>query len=1675
MTFSGTVGGTITQSGTDTDLSGLSAVAGVVITTVDIRTIYYIGATQFVYDILTINPRTEMLVIGPDAAKNNNGTFRAAGAGSSLTIGSSDTINGEKIGTNSPAIIIDTLATTAWNNASDAGLRIRYGAFNWYEGTILSRALMSVEIASYIGPFATFESLEVITEGIQFQVRHANAQVDGLTLVGREVLDGGTSDEIKLITYQLMNYDPKVILIGSGGINYEGTVFGFSVRDVSSKKSLKGVNVWSSSGRGEFQRSINSAEGSGLIVVSHNNTASHARGCVEGRQELTLTVKDTDAVAIPSAKIYMIDADNGLRENFTLESINYVDDRTYSGTADGSGEWAYTTDGGVLVFVVVNNTTTLGPVNDSGVMAKDRRSHSNDLTDTFDFNVYVYGKLPAVAKISLQGAGGTTADATLLENLIITEAVKATVDAYTTIDTAAEVYDRAAAYLDDNWGTYTELIIGRAGLQIDLVTALASVIVVDSAAASVFDFNGTDTITCKSTTFTAGVSGGSATIQGATAIQDGVYNCDITYNSSATTLTNITCSGTLTLAAGTYSFVNCDIDTVAGTGVIINPDADTSIGTNAGPDVTINAVARTLTITGAENGSTIVIYEGGTQNVLEFTNSSSGDFSHVNTDSLATADFVVLKAGKNPIRVTGVTLVVGTVTQPVSQTDDIEYETPSGDVTLANYGTTWSYNTGTSRLDVVNTYTSTVRNAYSALMDLWIDSSDGVGENPAIRNVAFPIAPEGPKRFTFLGTAEFTATSLPVVSRAGFEYQSGNVYSGLTDRQLTGFAEQWAYQQSQGGAVVSDVGRLDRVVQTDTAPTYMTIKRLANGYRPSRLKLTDTFATLEADQYDFTLPAEALDEGAGTATGITFETGTFVVDGKTFSIRLTSDLSGSALIANLSAYRAGDPSTYFTYPEMVFPEASDYKTLRGFYEDDGTTKGVYVRTSGSIDHPDFLSFQADDGSVYAPPQPTDVTLTLNPGVSAVLVLDDTDSVIQYTDTESGTFNYTIPATASGTWKFISKTKGYGESIISKAADGVDVTFSALTPQDTQPDGSLMYQGTTSSLADSIAVPATPRLLIDIGNGAISPQIAYDTAEDELFTQDGLLYLYAGGGRTSLAVLPGGNYFFQGPDVRLRVRTLGDQSTLNAFAISEDGVVEDTTNGNVKFLSTTDADKIASHQGIVWVDPTSPYSGTSFPIGTLNQPVNNMPDAIYIADELGLRTLAFLTDTLIAQDVSNKVLQSGAGEVLVTLNGANDVSGSRFVNLRVTGDMNGSGDTTGEGITFVGSPTGIIGKYMQTKLATGTLTLDTTASEVHFEDCSSLVAGTDRPTVSMAGTTNCSLLVSGYNGGIEIQGCTDANNDISIRFNAGSVEFDASCTAGTAVVEGVGREVLDNSTGTFTINSDGYNPGVGATPADVWGYATRTLTAGTKDAEIDATLANTARVDGLIEDSGGDRFTQKALEQAGGTSPAELWSYATRSLTATTDANITQVAGVAVSNIDQFKADVSSLALQATVLAIKAQSDQMQFTAGNIHSDPQTVTPVDPATIWSYANRTLTAGTKDTEIDQINAKTAALPVDPSSEGTLTTGITAILAAITGLNDITAQQVWEYATRSLTEPVTLETATQAMIAQIQKLVECDEFFDETNNLLHRYERGTTTDLIPAKSVSGSQVDQDVTISQ
>jgi len=83
--------------------------------------------------------------------------------------------------------------------------------------------------------------------------------------------------------------------------------------------------------------------------------------------------------------------------------------------------------------------------------------------DFFDCYVFSYLHLPQQQELNLSGNGTLTQNWQLLDDSLITQTTKATVDAYTTITTAAQFYDRAKAWIYDNFAGQSAVLVTRSG------------------------------------------------------------------------------------------------------------------------------------------------------------------------------------------------------------------------------------------------------------------------------------------------------------------------------------------------------------------------------------------------------------------------------------------------------------------------------------------------------------------------------------------------------------------------------------------------------------------------------------------------------------------------------------------------------------------------------------------------------------------------------------------------------------------------------------------------------------------------------------------------------------------------------------------------------------------------------------------------------------------------------------------------------------------------------------------------------------------------------------------------------------------------------------------------------------------------------------------------------------
>jgi hypothetical protein len=224
---------------------------------------------------------------------------------------------------------------------------------------------------------------------------------------------------------------------------------------------------------------------------------------------------------------------------------------------------------------------------------------------------------------------------------------------------------------------------------------------------------------------------------------------------------------------------------------------------------------------------------------------------------------------------------------------------------------------------------------------------------------------------------------------------------------------------------------------------------------------------------------------------------------------------------------------------------------------------------------------------------------------------------------------------------------------------------------------------------------------------------------------------------------------------------------------------------------------SSFNGGVTYDPTSPYSGTAYPIGTPRQPVNNLTSAKFILNTRGFTTIFIVGNAVIDNDGDySSIVFIGESKTRseVTISSGANVTACEFYNCTINGTLDGNvrlKDCCVQDVTYVD---GYIEKCV---LGPGTITLSG-INTATFLDCWCGV-GTSHPTIDMGGTGSA-LIMRGYSGGIIVtnKSGTDA---VRIDLNSGHVVLTDTVTNGPIEIRGVGT-LDDSSTGSPTITTDG---------------------------------------------------------------------------------------------------------------------------------------------------------------------------------------------------------------------------------------------------------------------------------
>ena len=485
MTFS-LNGTTITQSGTDNDLSGLAALTGVTYSELsnknnDFRYLILPTSHKLVIEgDLTLDANTDSLVI-----PHTSGTFLCLdiAASGSLTITDQKSDGAHTLNYQKKALHILNQTDNHWNPANgvtiSGDLIMKGGAIiSSSHINFLANSSLTVEGDSLV---AVGDAASGSANLFRFGNSQADVSIDGLILQG-----GSNAFETARIA-QLDNYAPQ---FATEGIMSYGTVTLYGYNPQNCEKDFAFISS------GSFYIVYGMADKSPSASVHFDHASASGGGWVKIRKYLNLTLLDEKGAPVANAVSFLKDTDHGQRYN-KLEDLTA--DVTYLESSDANGLINHDL---LLANIQVGAGENVG--RDSAARVVDYRSKNNSHEYRMDTALFAYGYKPRLVNdIDLAGLAQSVDVALVLsEDSRITEPDPALVAAYSEITSAPQFYDAAKLWLVNNYEGQNQALVTIEGGD----TIIADYdIVIDANASTAFDFDGS-TITIKAQEFSGNLT-----------------------------------------------------------------------------------------------------------------------------------------------------------------------------------------------------------------------------------------------------------------------------------------------------------------------------------------------------------------------------------------------------------------------------------------------------------------------------------------------------------------------------------------------------------------------------------------------------------------------------------------------------------------------------------------------------------------------------------------------------------------------------------------------------------------------------------------------------------------------------------------------------------------------------------------------------------------------------------------------------------------------------------------------------------------------------------------------------------------------------------------------------------------------------------------------------------------
>jgi len=459
--------GTITQTDTDTDPTVFSGLDGVTITgNSEYKVVLFDGVKLIVNGTLTIPKYYRLYFINTSTVD-----FKING-----------TVNVDYFTTTGTGTVYHT---TPWvefgreskNSAGQQCLQVSgSGTLNWRGGSILADPVVLLQS----GADVLFNNSVIdSTNSNMFRIFTSNLTFEG------SLINIGKRTTINASGITLDNYSPK----GGNGLDHGAVNTGFTLNNFSPEANSRDSALRFNNSDSIF----NASTGMNLAVLPFDATGTHPHnggGCRLYRKVST-NIKDMSNNPLQDVKTFLPSYDDNNRVNLSSNFGSVWDFTSVSNTILTTAANGKSSTHNQILKVWYLLTTD---GNDLEVIRFDKDADDGGI---FTASSYKYNYLIQSNNYNLNGLEDLELGIFLLPDANITESNKATVDAYTEIDTPQKFYDRASSYLYDNYEGEADTLVSRDGNTID---AGDYDLVIDSNASSAFVRDGT-TITIKASTF----------------------------------------------------------------------------------------------------------------------------------------------------------------------------------------------------------------------------------------------------------------------------------------------------------------------------------------------------------------------------------------------------------------------------------------------------------------------------------------------------------------------------------------------------------------------------------------------------------------------------------------------------------------------------------------------------------------------------------------------------------------------------------------------------------------------------------------------------------------------------------------------------------------------------------------------------------------------------------------------------------------------------------------------------------------------------------------------------------------------------------------------------------------------------------------------------------------------